>query len=164
MYILHNAKIIELIRSWLQIYEYKQYDNHFTPKSGVRKIITLLRYIHQNPVKAGIVSDARDYPWSSWREYLCPDKVENICNTRAILRRISLEDLSTLVNQPLSEECQCIDIDTSDIRKMTVHTDESVRQEILWLSKCQSIAEFQREDIGKRKEICRIMKERGAGV
>ena len=110
------------------------------------------------------MSDAKDYPWSSWREYLCPDKEENICNTRATLRRISLEDLSTLVNQPLSEECQCIDIDTSDIRKMTVHTDESVRQEILCLSQCQSIAEFQREDIGKRKEICRIMKERGAGV
>ena len=84
--------------------------------------------------------------------------------SRATLRRISLEDLSALVNQPLSEECQCIDIDTSDIRKMTVHTDESVRQEILCLSQCQSIAEFQRKDIGERKEICRIMKERGAGV
>ena len=134
------------------------------PVNDMTYFITLLRYIHQNPVKAGIVSDAKDYPWSSWREYLCPDKEENICNTRATLRRISLEDLSTLVNQPLSEECQCIDIDTSDIRKMTVHTDESVRQEILCLSQCQSIAEFQREDIGKRKEICRIMKERGAGV
>ena len=59
---------------------------------------------------------------------------------------------------------ECLHIDTSDIRKMTVHTDESVRQEILWLSKCQSIAEFQRKDIGERKEICRIMKEREAGV
>ena len=134
------------------------------PVNDMTYFITLLRYIHQNPVKAGIVSDAKDYPCSSWCEYLCPDKEENICNTRATLRRISLEDLSTLVNQPLSEECQCIDIDTSDIRKMTVHTDESVRQEILCLSQCQSIAEFQREDIGKRKEICRIMKERGAGV
>ena len=134
------------------------------PVNDMNYFVTLLRYIYQNPVKAGIVSDAKDYPWSSWREYLCPDKEENICNTRATLRRISLEDLSALVNQPLSEECQCIDIDTSDIRKMTVHTDESVRQEILCLSQCQSIAEFQREDIGKRKEICRIMKERGAGV
>ena len=134
------------------------------PVNDMSYFVTLLRYIHQNPVKAGIVSDAKDYPWSSWREYLCPDKEENICNTRATLRRISLEDLSALVNQPLSEECQCIDIDTSDIRKMTVYTDESVRQKILCLSQCQSIAEFQRKDIGERKEICRILKERGAGV
>ena len=168
--------ISEIIKSLASSYVYyfnKQYQRigHLfqdrfksEPVNDMTYFITLLRYIHQNPVKAGIVSDAKDYPWSSWREYLCPDKEENICNTRATLRRISLEDLSTLVNQPLSEECQCIDIDTSDIRKMTVHTDESVRQEILCLSQCQSIAEFQREDIGKRKEICRIMKERGAGV
>lgn len=30
--------------------------------------LTVLRYIHQNPVKAGI-SPACDYPWSSYREY-----------------------------------------------------------------------------------------------
>ena len=168
--------ISEIIKSLASSYVYyfnKQYQRigHLfqdrfksEPVNDMTYFITLLRYIHQNPVKAGIVSDAKDYPWSSWREYLCPDKEENICNTRATLRRINLEDLSTLVNQPLSEECQCIDIDTSDIRKMTVHTDESVRQEILCFSQCQSIAEFLREDIGKRKEICRIMKERGAGV
>lgn len=134
------------------------------PVNDMSYFVTLLRYIHHNPVKAGIVSDARDYPWSSWCEYLCPDKEENICNTRATLRRISLEDLSALVNQRPSDEYQCIDIDDSDIRKMTVHTDESVRKEIIWRSKCQSIAEFQRKDIGERKEVCRIMKIRGAGV
>ena len=29
----------------------------------------LLRYIHQNPLKAGIVNNILDYPWSSWKEY-----------------------------------------------------------------------------------------------
>lgn len=33
-------------------------------------LLTLLRYIHANPVVAGIVSDAADYPWSSHRNYL----------------------------------------------------------------------------------------------
>ena len=134
------------------------------PVNDMSYFVTLLRYIHQNPVKAGIVSDARDYPWSSWCEYLCPDKEKNICNTRATLRRISLDDLAALVNQPLADNCTCIDIDEADIHAKSVHTDESVRQEILRLSQCQSIAEFQRKAIGERKEICRIMKERGAGV
>lgn len=31
--------------------------------------VTLLRYIHQNPTKAGIVSKVGDYDWSSWKEY-----------------------------------------------------------------------------------------------
>ena len=32
--------------------------------------ITLLRYIHWNPVKAGMVTQPRDYEWSSHRAYL----------------------------------------------------------------------------------------------
>lgn len=32
--------------------------------------LTLLRYIHLNPVKARIVADPADYPWSSHRAYL----------------------------------------------------------------------------------------------
>jgi REP element-mobilizing transposase RayT len=33
-------------------------------------LLTLVRYIHLNPVRAGIVTDAADYPWSSHRAYL----------------------------------------------------------------------------------------------
>lgn len=32
--------------------------------------ITLLRYIHQNPVAAGLTNDVLSYEWSSWREFL----------------------------------------------------------------------------------------------
>ena len=32
--------------------------------------LQLVRYIHLNPVKAGLVSDPADYPWSSHRYYL----------------------------------------------------------------------------------------------
>lgn len=33
-------------------------------------LLTLIRYIHLNPVRAAIVSDPTDYPWSSHRAYL----------------------------------------------------------------------------------------------
>jgi putative transposase len=32
--------------------------------------LTLVRYIHRNPVEAGIVPNCADYPWSSHRSYL----------------------------------------------------------------------------------------------
>lgn len=32
--------------------------------------LTVLRYIHQNPIKAGITNDLAKYPWSSYNEYL----------------------------------------------------------------------------------------------
>lgn len=38
--------------------------------------VTLLRYIHLNPVKAAMVSDPADYPWSSHRAYLGIDTLD----------------------------------------------------------------------------------------
>ncbi|HEY4646991.1 MAG TPA: transposase [Steroidobacteraceae bacterium] len=37
--------------------------------------LTLLRYIHLNPVKAGIVNDPVDYPWSSHRAFLGAESI-----------------------------------------------------------------------------------------
>jgi hypothetical protein len=34
-----------------------------------RYLKTVVRYIHQNPVKAGIVKNISDWPWSSYTEY-----------------------------------------------------------------------------------------------
>jgi len=33
-------------------------------------LLELIRYIHLNPVRGGLVDDPQDYPWSSHREYL----------------------------------------------------------------------------------------------
>jgi len=42
-----------------------------------RYLLTVLRYIHQNPIKAGIVADVAKYKWSS---YSCVWQVENTAN------------------------------------------------------------------------------------
>jgi len=41
-------------------------------------LLTVLRYIHQNPLKAGIVKNIKQYPWSSYRGYI---DQEDICET-----------------------------------------------------------------------------------
>ncbi len=35
-----------------------------------RYLLTVIRYIHQNPVKAGLVGQIMDYKWSSYKSYL----------------------------------------------------------------------------------------------
>lgn len=48
--------------------------------------LTVFRYIHQNPLKAGYVNKIDEYPWSSWHEYhktpriVCKSYVLNIFN------------------------------------------------------------------------------------
>ncbi len=45
-------------------------------------LLTLARYIHQNPVKGGLTSKIDNYKWSSFKEYL---GISEICNTGLIL-------------------------------------------------------------------------------
>lgn len=53
---------------------------------GTRYFLTVLRYIHQNPLKAGIVKKIADYPWSSLQEYIGEQK---ICSTSFALSLFS---------------------------------------------------------------------------
>ena len=39
--------------------------------------LTCLRYIHQNPLQAGLVDNIEQYQWSSYREYLVEPKIIN---------------------------------------------------------------------------------------
>jgi len=48
--------------------------------SGIPFLEEKLRYIHENPVRAGLVQDAADYPWSSARDYhrqMTSDRIDN---------------------------------------------------------------------------------------
>lgn len=44
--------------------------NVFTPRKRVGK----LRYLHQNPVKRGLVAEAEKWPWTSYRSYAFGEK------------------------------------------------------------------------------------------
>ena len=43
-------------------------------------LLTLIRYIHQNPIKAGTIKNIQDYKWSSYNEYIGKTKT-GITNT-----------------------------------------------------------------------------------
>lgn len=39
-------------------------------------LVQVVRYIHQNPVKARMVSDVSEYEWSSYNTYLCDEAID----------------------------------------------------------------------------------------
>lgn len=109
--------------------------------------LTLLRYIHQNPVKAGITGSVENYPWSSWSEYICTSEHPTICNVSAPIRRIQqsglgLKDLIDMVNDPLPDDIACLEVDNGNIRRSL--SDKDVLMLLLDISRCETIAEFQR--------------------
>ncbi len=56
-------------------------------------LLTVLRYIHQNPQKSGLVKDIKNYPWSSYSEYMGQ---KNICNADYILNYFSENEKEAL--------------------------------------------------------------------
>lgn len=82
------------------------------PVDSIEYFVVLLRYIHQNPLKAGIVEDIINYPWSSWKEYVIDDFKASFCSTKAVFSRVPREDLIELVNLPVEQYGQILDIDT----------------------------------------------------
>ena len=61
---------------------------------------------------AGIVERVKDYEYSSWGEYEgTVDPVFQICNTQTVLNRIPFTELETWVNEPLSDDIHCLDIE-----------------------------------------------------
>lgn len=53
------------------------------PVENEEYFLTVLRYIHQNPIKAGICENISDYKYSSYNEYL---STSWLTNTKAVLK------------------------------------------------------------------------------
>ena len=132
------------------------------PVNDMQYFVTLLRYIHQNPTKAGIVGKVGDYDWSSWKEYTSEVPAAlGLCATNAILKRMSFDDLKELVEAPLDDDVQCLDLD--ETVKISVG-DREIRQHLLESYGIADSIKVQEVDKEKRNEIIVSCLEIGAGM
>ena len=123
----------------------------------------LLRYIHQNPLKAGIVEKVKDYEYSSWGEYQGTlDPAFQICDTRTVLNRIPFNDLETWVNDPLPDDYYFLDNENEQPRLRL--SDDQVWQHIIELTGVRNSSDFQKLDRDKQRESLRTLRDIGASV
>ena len=129
------------------------------PCNNPEYFMTLFRYIHQNPVKAGLVSKAEEYEYSSWRNDYLGQSETSVCHTHAAISRFGFDELTALVNMPLPENIVCMELDG---RKIIA--DETVRQLIIQKCGIRSMADFQLFSKERQKDVAReVMSELGAG-
>ena len=120
----------------------------------------LLRYIHQNPVKAGIVERVKDYEYSSWSEFDgTVEPVFQICDTRTVLNRIPFKDLEAWVNDPLEDDVQCLEIEKKVYSKPS---DDQVWLLIKEQTGATSSAAFQQLADEIKRNILKELKDSGA--
>lgn len=70
-------------------------------------LIIVLRYIHQNPVKAGIVKKLESYQWSSYKQYLLAYQDQNSFIDTQLIKAyfIKIEDFISNMNAKNNDEC-----------------------------------------------------------
>jgi REP element-mobilizing transposase RayT len=126
-----------------------------------RYLLSVLCYIHQNPVKVGLCKKPEDYPWSSCKAYL--GKKEELVNTGYILSLFSkntTRQLSLYKEFMLEDKKEII----LDYRADAGFKDEQLRERIASISGVHNISDIQQLGPDKRDELIRTLKEEGASL
>lgn len=126
------------------------------PVDTEKYFLTVLRYIHQNPVKAGICKRIADYPYSSYGEYIGS---RDIVDREYVLEQITLDEFIGLNNELVEQYC----MDIADKTVVRV-TEEQAKQLISRISKCDSVSEFQDLDLNTRNKCLKKLREAGVSI
>lgn len=126
------------------------------PVENDEYFLTVIRYIHQNPIKAGICKKPQDYTFSSYNEFF---KKQTFIDCDYVLDMIEKDDFIKFNNEKAFE--QCLDIEEKTIIKVT---DEQARKIIEKYSKCKNASEFQALDIRMRDRCLKRLRENGLSI
>ena len=118
--------------------------------------MTVIRYIHQNPVKAGLCKNLADYEYSSYNEFL---KNSDLIDTDFVFGIIPFE-LFTQFNNEWSND-KCLEIEDKPIVRVT---DEQAQKIIYKYSKCKSAAQFQNLNLKQRDKCLIKFRESGLSI
>ena len=116
--------------------------------------LTVLRYIHQNPVKANLCKNVEDYPYSSVQEYLNQPMLVDTSFTFSVLSCLEFIDYH---KQMADDKC----LEMEDHFRLT---DEEAKQIIKRISKCKTVSDFQSLDIAKRNAYLKKLHKNGLSI
>lgn len=111
-------------------------------------LLTVLRYIHQNPLKAGITKSVQRYKWSSYNDYI---NNHTITDTNFILKLFSTDKEKALELFIKYTEEKNVD-NCLDYEEKTRLSDNEIKDYIIKLG-LKSSSEIQSIGIDQRNEI-----------
>ena len=111
--------------------------------NNVSQFFTVIRYIHQNPVKAAICDHPAQYRYSSYKNYFDDDLIDS----SFVRSEVSVEFFRSF--NCAENDDQCLDIDDERPRMK----DERAVNIIQRLSGCSNVTEFQHLETKVRDEV-----------
>ena len=126
------------------------------PVENNEYFLTVLRYIHQNPIKAGLCKKIDEYQFSSYNDYINGDT--QLVDTDFAFSIIDKDWFSEFHKE--NNDDKCLDINEKDFRL----SDSDARKAIQKISKCENVTEFQTLEKGQRDKYIRKLKEKGLSI
>lgn len=124
------------------------------PIEDDRYLLTVLKYIHQNPVKAGLAADLTEYKWSSYSEYISIPRIVDSAFVLGIFQN-NQQQLQEYFNQSVGKNEQAV----LDMRENKRHTDEAASGMIQKAMENMTLGELRQAEKTQRDEILRRLKE-----
>lgn len=127
-----------------------------------RYLLVALRYIHQNPTKAGLVKAPGNYKWGSYLEYV--NKENTLTDVHFVLnildsdRNKAVKIFKDFMLQENEDRCLGI------AAKAKRPSDGEIRELITQCLRSDNIYLLQQLDKAKRNKILRNVKERNASI
>lgn len=141
--------------------KYERIGNLFQDRYGSEPVendayfLTAIRYIYQNPIKAGLVASVGEYIWSNYSEYLNKNKMTDVSfaldmfNTN---REKAVESFIEYINKPNDDA-------SFDLEEKHSIKDKDAGVLIKSLCKSNNVTDMQKLDIHMRNKYLKELKE-----
>ncbi len=137
------------------------------PVEDDKYLLVVLRYIHQNPTRAGMVQRLEDYSWSSYGDYIKQKNtlvdIDYILNIYSENAADGLNAFTRFTNEYIKDDAAKVHIDYEvNIRRSM--KDEEVRRIIKEIVKNDNPQIIQQFDKNERDGILKALKEEGLSI
>jgi len=128
------------------------------PVGDDKYFLTVLRYIHRNPIKANLCTNPDEYKWSSYREYVNTAYRNGLVDNGFVIQMTGLEEFIRYTS--MSNDDTCLE----DFGSKIPLTDNEAREIMMNLCKCNTIEGFQRLSSQKRCEYITLLSSNGISI
>lgn len=119
-------------------------------------LLAVIRYIHQNPIKAGMCKRVADYAYSSYAAYLGGNE---LVDTDDILKIWPFDEFAKMHETTVT--ANCLELSEKEIKRVT---EEQAREMIRKVSGCESAMDFQNLDPKQQGKYLKRLRDNGVSI
>ena len=128
------------------------------PVSDDTYFLTVLRYIHRNPINAKLCINPDEYKWSSYKEYIDSSYSNRIVDTGFAISMTGLNELIKYISMNNTDNC----LEYAESRFLP--TDAEAKSLMMELCECSTVEAFMKLNTQKRDEHIKALCNNGISI